>query len=89
MPLYEYRCKSCSREFDLLRPMEFSDKSADCPSCSKPAMRKLSVFASISKGGSSRGESSGGESASEGASGPACDSGGGACCGGGACGTMN
>ncbi len=79
MPLYEYRCKSCSRDFELLRPMEFSDKNADCPSCASPSMRKLSVFASSTRSGAN------GESAPT--SVPA--SGGDGCCGGGACGAMN
>ncbi len=81
MPLYEYRCKSCSREFDLLRPWEFSDKSAECPSCGKPSMRKLSVIAGIS--GGADGPSSSGDA------GPACGTSGDGCCGGGACSTMN
>ena len=26
MPLYEYRCAECSREFELLRPMDMSPR---------------------------------------------------------------
>ena len=37
MPLYEYRCAACSREFELLRPMDMSTAKADCPSCGEPS----------------------------------------------------
>ena len=85
MPLYEYRCSDCNREFDLLRPMEFSNKTGDCPSCGKPSMRKLSLIARVARGGAS--ESASAETGDY--PGPACDSGGDACCGGGACASMN
>ena len=77
MPLYEYRCAACSREFELLRPMDMSTAKADCPSCGKPSTRMLSVFAASTTGRS--GES--GRVAGMGGGG--CGSG--ACCGG-ACG---
>ena len=79
MPLYEYRCKPCDREFELLRPMEFSNKTAGCPSCGKPSSRILSVFAATTRG------SSGSEPVA-GTSGGGC--GGGSCCGG-SCASMN
>lgn len=74
MPLYEYRCAACSREFELLRPMDMSTAKADCPSCAEPSTRILSVFAA-----STAGESG----AVAGMGGGGCGSG--ACCGG-ACG---
>ena len=46
MPLYEYRCPSCDRRFELLR--ELGDHSADatCPACgSARSVRQLSTFA--------------------------------------------
>ena len=74
MPLYEYRCAACSREFELLRPMDMSTANADCPSCGEPSTRILSVFAASTAGGS----------------GPVAGMGGGGCgsgaCCGGACG---
>ena len=46
MPLYEYRCAACSREFELLRPMDMSTAKADCPSCGEAVDPDvLSVFA--------------------------------------------
>ena len=33
MPLYEYRCNTCSATFDLLRPMADRALQAICPSC--------------------------------------------------------
>jgi len=49
MPLYEYVCPKCGLEFELLRPLSDSDKSAPCPQCKTKAGRKLSRFASFSK----------------------------------------
>ena len=79
MPLYEYRCAECSREFELLRPMDMSAAKADCPSCGEPSTRILSVFAASTTGRS-------GESGPvAGMGGGGCGGGGGGCCGG-ACG---
>ncbi|MEA2614922.1 MAG: hypothetical protein QOE72_705 [Chloroflexota bacterium] len=33
MPLYEYRCQSCSSTFELLRPMADRQLAAVCPHC--------------------------------------------------------
>ncbi|MEA2671911.1 MAG: hypothetical protein QOG45_2131 [Chloroflexota bacterium] len=33
MPLYEYRCQSCSSTFELLRPMADRQLAAVCPTC--------------------------------------------------------
>jgi putative FmdB family regulatory protein len=80
MPLYEYRCKSCRRQFDLLRPMELSNKNADCPSCGKPSPRILSVFAATTR------DASGNSEPVSGTSNGGCGSG--SCCGG-SCASMN
>ncbi|MBA3316271.1 MAG: zinc ribbon domain-containing protein [Planctomycetota bacterium] len=38
MPLYEFRCPTCSREFEaLVRPTE----QAICPSCRSPKVERL------------------------------------------------
>lgn len=50
MPIYEYHCAECGLDFDLLRPFSKSHDKASCPSCQKPAGRKLSTFACFSKG---------------------------------------
>ena len=46
MPIYEYVCENCRREFSLLRPMREADFPAACEACGHPkTKRKLSVFA--------------------------------------------
>ena len=44
MPIYEYYCASCKREFEVLRPASQSQDSAPCISCQEPAKRQLSTF---------------------------------------------
>jgi putative FmdB family regulatory protein len=40
MPIYEYRCESCSHELEAMQ--KFSDAPlADCPACGKPTLKKL------------------------------------------------
>jgi putative FmdB family regulatory protein len=48
MPIYEYVCPECDSKFELLRPLSQADEEASCPSCHKPARRKLSTFACFS-----------------------------------------
>jgi putative FmdB family regulatory protein len=73
MPLYEYHCKTCDNTFDKLQSM--SSTGTDCPKCEQPAQRAISVFASVSKGGSLGNDFA-----------PMPPLGGGGCCGGGCCG---
>ncbi len=43
MPIYEYKCKKCSRDFEALVR---SDTVAECPTCHSRDLEKLlSVFA--------------------------------------------
>ena len=43
MPIYEYACQDCGREFEALVR---SDTVAECPAChSRQLARQLSVFA--------------------------------------------
>ena len=43
MPIYEYKCKKCGREFEELVA---ADKKPACPECnSKSLEKKFSVFA--------------------------------------------
>ena len=51
MPIYEYHCPTCNNKFEKLQSMNAT--GADCPQCEQPAKRALSVFASITAGGSS------------------------------------
>ncbi|MCC6590088.1 MAG: zinc ribbon domain-containing protein [Bryobacterales bacterium] len=46
MPLYEYRCQTCGKRFEMLRRMSDSDRDLRCPECeSKEVERLLSTFA--------------------------------------------
>ena len=49
MPLYEYACRQCDKEFEaLVRASE----TPSCPQCDSPDLqRKLSVFAAHTAGG--------------------------------------
>ena len=49
MPIYEYVCATCEHKFDKLQSM--SAVGADCPRCSQPAKRAISLFASVTAGG--------------------------------------
>ena len=44
MPLFEYKCKKCSKEFEEL--VRSSDEKVKCPACqSADVEKKMSVFA--------------------------------------------
>jgi putative FmdB family regulatory protein len=46
MPLYEYRCRTCGKGFELLRRMSEADRDVQCPDCrSEEIERLLSTFA--------------------------------------------
>ena len=46
MPIYEYYCPSCKREFELMRPFSESGASAACPTCGTKSEKLVSLFAS-------------------------------------------
>ncbi|MBM4418858.1 MAG: zinc ribbon domain-containing protein [Chloroflexi bacterium] len=46
MPIYEYRCASCARDFELTRPVSQSGDPGACPTCGTPAEKLISAFAS-------------------------------------------
>lgn len=51
MPIYEYRCQSCDHELEAIQKLSDPELS-DCPSCGKPALKKLiSVVGFRLKGG--------------------------------------
>ncbi len=45
MPVYEYYCPNCRREFELRRPFSQSAAPASCPSCQSEGRKLLSSFA--------------------------------------------
>ena len=40
MPIYEYQCKSCDHEFEVLQKMS-DGNLIDCPLCHKPELKKI------------------------------------------------
>ena len=48
MPIYEYRCQNCGKQFEkLLRSINVAEQVI-CPACqSKSAERQLSAFATV------------------------------------------
>ena len=55
MPIFEYQCASCGKEFEIL--VRNSSPAPECPACSGTELRKkLSAFAAITGGASVRAE---------------------------------
>ena len=51
MPLYEYSCNKCGKQFEKLVSMSNRDKPQKCPSCDSEDTQKLmSTFATKSDG---------------------------------------
>jgi len=46
MAIYEYRCKKCNAQFELMRPISDFDRPVTCSRCGGGAERLPSVFAS-------------------------------------------
>jgi putative FmdB family regulatory protein len=46
MPIYEYRCKKCSRIFELRRPYSEAGEGAICPACGGGCEKLVSGFGS-------------------------------------------
>ncbi|MDP6101567.1 MAG: zinc ribbon domain-containing protein [Dehalococcoidia bacterium] len=46
MPIYEFFCTKCQKEFEIMRRMTSIDDPAPCPTCGAPGEREVSVFAS-------------------------------------------
>ena len=45
MPIYEYKCEDCGKDFDTLRPMSQADTAIACEKCGGAhTRRKLSLF---------------------------------------------
>jgi len=71
MPTYAYRCRECTRSFELVRPMSASGDAADCPDGHTDTVKLLTTVALTGSAGASAAAPAGG---------------GGGCCGGGCCG---
>lgn len=51
MPLYEYVCKNCGHQFEVLQRMGEGASDLSCPSCGEKRVEKqFSTFASSSHG---------------------------------------
>jgi putative FmdB family regulatory protein len=51
MPLYEYHCEGCGKDFEEQQSLSFKPAETECPyCCAKQAIRKISQFASSIKG---------------------------------------
>lgn len=51
MPIYEYQCRSCTRQFDVLQKVDEDGRNLVCPDCGKKAPEKvLSVFSAAGGG---------------------------------------
>jgi putative FmdB family regulatory protein len=46
VPIYEYRCASCAKDFELTRPISQASDPGKCPTCGKGAPKLVSSFAS-------------------------------------------
>ena len=51
MPLYEFSCEPCDKDFELLIRMEKSEEPQNCPKCGKEGKKKVSRSSFTLKGG--------------------------------------
>jgi putative FmdB family regulatory protein len=67
MPLYEYNCPKCHKDFELLRELAERDEECECPHCKETGKmpRKSSLISSL---GSLSPQGSGGSCAPSGSS---------------------
>lgn len=50
MPIYEYRCRKCSKEFELVQKIT-DDPATECPDCGGKVERLVSATSFSLKGG--------------------------------------
>ena len=50
MPIYEYRCKKCSKEFELIQKIT-DEPASECPDCGGKIERLVSATSFTLKGG--------------------------------------
>ena len=46
MPIYEYYCPTCQKEFELMRPFSEAGAPGKCPTCGAKSEKLVSLFAS-------------------------------------------
>ena len=46
MPLFEYHCKPCHKDFTLLQSADVNKEETVCTACNTPAQYRFSTFAS-------------------------------------------
>jgi len=60
MPIYEYTCLDCKKEFEVIRPMSQADAPVACTACGKEHVkRKLALVTAMSGGRAVSGASGG------------------------------
>ena len=59
MPMYEYHCEGCGKDFEEQQSMSLKAADTECPYCyTKKASRKISSFSSSIKGPNRKARSS-------------------------------
>ena len=59
MPLYEYHCEGCGKDFEEQQPLSFNSADTECPYCmQKKATRKISAVSTSIKGPTRKARSS-------------------------------
>ncbi len=49
MPLYDYLCRACGRQFELLRRIKDKDQGLQCPDCNSDQVER--IFSTFAAGG--------------------------------------
>lgn len=62
MPIYEYKCQSCLKEFELLRGAISASEKLECPHCRSSDIDKLFSSFGFKSGGNGDSSSAGGSS---------------------------
>lgn len=67
MPLYEYQCNDCGKEFEKMVRFSEADQKPPCPfCCGQDTHKKISYFASLGSSFAAANVSSGGSCGSRG-----------------------
>ncbi len=77
MPIYDYRCDTCGKTYDVFHKVREVEEDIICPACNSTKHTRLLSAPNVAV--------SGGTSGMDFSAGDSCDAPGG-CCGGGACG---